>query len=364
MKLSKTADSMSTNLTEVKRQEGVPPTLIKKTNVQYKTSSGAMLYNKVLTGFKPILFPTAVSLNTCYDYRFSIRDLILPSQLPNITNMYFESMVVKIQDLFTQVMSDGMIKDGIVYSYMPYSAVLAQDENGIEYEEHDLNYKKYTGKNIKFVSSSRVIKRDSNPLFVVSSNLKYDREFNLEIVSNSYRALIIVADYENGKLLGKRIKTEVFATPEQLKQVIEPEKFPEESRDGEFCLDIILCDILIFCLKSFDTTTEKTFEDITEDELKKFNVKKAIPTDWLTPQEKLEKFGKKGTYKSTFSESDPIPNDKFIYCDMTTKSEKLFGLSRPTEAVFNDKKGIISGIPANYAISTSLISVRIKSDNA
>lgn len=52
------------------------------------------------------------------------------------------------------------------------------------------------------------------------------------------------------------MKTQTFATPEQLKQCIQfyNDETDEQSkpRNGEYCMDIILCDMLIYCLKSFE----------------------------------------------------------------------------------------------------------------
>ena len=176
----------SSSLAYVDTPVGAQMTLQKKVKTEYQTSNGTTVYDKILTGFKPILFPTAVSRNAVFDYRFSIKDLILPRELPQVTDLYFKDLVVKIQDIFTQVMAQNAVCDGAILSYMPYSAVLAQDGNGIETEEHIVN-----GVTHKFMNAERLIKRDSSPLFVVSSNLKFNRSFNLDVATNSYKALAI-----------------------------------------------------------------------------------------------------------------------------------------------------------------------------
>ena len=180
---------------------GTQMTLQRTVKTEYQTSNGTTVYDKILTGFKPILFPTAVSRNAVFDYRFSVKDLILPRELPQVTDIYFKDLVVKIQDIFTQVMAQNAVCNGVVLSYMPYSAVLAQDGNGLEFETHTID-----GELHRFMNAERLIKRDSSPLFVVSSNLKFNKSFNLDVTTNSYKALAIYNEYINGKFNKKIIK--------------------------------------------------------------------------------------------------------------------------------------------------------------
>lgn len=354
----------SSSLVYVDTPVGPQMTLQKTTKVEYQTSSGTTLYDKILTGFKPILFPTAVSRNAVFDYRFSIKDLILPRELPQVTDLYFKDIVVKIQDIFTQVMAQNAISNGAILSYMPYSAVLSQDENGIETEEHEIN-----GKIHKFMNSERLIKRDSSPLFVVSSNLKFNRSFNLDIATNSYKALLIYNEYKEGEIVGKITKPRVSTTPEELRQVIagyggeKQAELREQKYTGLYCIDIILCDMLIYCLKSFDLNAA-TFEDLHgPEDLENAGCSKNVPIGWLTPEEKLAKFGKKGRFTDNFGEENPIPNSLFQYVDMQDRCDKLFSKYRPGRTVFEDTKGVIADFTGHYILANELLSVRVKSDN-
>lgn len=355
----------TSSLAYVDTPVGPQMTLQRTTKVEYQTSNGTTVYDKILTGFKPILFPTAVSRNAVFDYRFSIKDLILPRELPQVTDLYFKDLVVKIQDIFTQVMAQNAVLDGAILSYMPYSAVLAQDGNGIETEEHTID-----GKVHKFMNAERLIKRDSSPLFVVSSNLKFNRSFNLDVATNSYKALAIYNEYVNGKIVKKFIKPTVSASVEDLRHVIygldkdEEEEMKNGTFSGAYCVDIILCDILIYCLKSFNLTSA-TFEDIMGPEVvDKIQVKRSLPIGWMTPEEKLAEFGKKGTFTADFDETDkPLPNNLFQYVDMQERCDKLFENYRPGNTVFQDNKGVIADFVGHYILANELLSVRVKSDN-
>lgn len=340
------------------RNVGVPQTLKSQCVTQLKTCNGDNLYDKILTGYKPILFPTACSENCCFEYRFSIKDLILPTTLPEVTNLYFRDLVVKIQDMFTQMTADDCIKDAIICSYEPYSAVLAQDENGIEIEYHE-----YNGEVTPFITSDRLIKRDSSPLFVVSSNLKYNRRFNLEVASNSYQAIVVNGIYDKGVLKERVLKTQTYASPLQLKQCISfyNDSKEDEVRDGIYCMDIILCDMLIFCKKSFDLT-KPSIHDLQPADLVNAMRKRTVPTGWLTPEEKLEKFGKKGTFMSSFGPTEPIPSSMFIFVDGTSKCEDIFELGKPSQTFFDDKNLIVCPARNCYAISNMLVSVRAAGD--
>lgn len=335
------------------RNTGVPQTLKSQCVSQLKTSNGDNLYDKILTGHKPILFPTACSENCCFEYRFSIKDLILPTALPEVTNLYFRDLVVKIQDMFTQMTADECIKDAIICSYEPYQAVLAQDENGIEIEYHN-----YNGELTPFITSDRLIKRDSSPLFVVSSNLKYNRRFNLEVASNSYQAIVVTGIYENGELKRRVLKTQTYASPLQLKQCISfYNDNPDEVRDGPYCMDIILCDMLIFCQKSFDLS-KNVLSALKPEHLEEAKRKQTVPSDWLSQEEKLKKFGKKGTFMSDFGADEPIPSSHFIFVDATTKCKDIFEVGKPTKTFFDDINHIMCPVRNCYAVSNMLVSVR------
>jgi len=353
----------TSTLTDVSTLVGQPMTLRKKAKVEYETSSGTTVYDKILTGFKPILFPTAVGINSCFEYRFSIKDLMLPKDLPSVTDLYFKDLVVKIQDMFTQINAEGSIIDGGILSYMPYSAVLAQDENGLETSVNNLTINGVTYENLKFINSERIIKRDSSPLFVVSSNLKFNKSFNLDVATNSYKALGIYAEYDStGKLVKKFIKPKISATVDELRQIFYPESV--EKANAVVCLDIILCDILIFCLKSFNLDSTKKFEDVGVETLKNHKPKRSIPIGWMTPEEKLEKFGKKGTFKNDYDLStNPLPASEFLYVDMQEKSDALMDIAVPSSPVFIDKNHVISPVTCHYTVVNELVSVRVKSDN-
>lgn len=340
------------------RNVGVPMTLKSQCVTQLETSNGDKLYDKILTGFKPVFFPTACSENCCFEYRFSMKDLILPTQLPQITNLYFRDLVVKMQDLFTQITAEEGIKDSIICSYAPFSAVLAQDQDGIEIEYHD-----YNGQKTPFITSDRVTQRDSSPLFVVSSNLKYTKKFNLEINSNSYQAIIVQGLYEKGELKKRILQTQTYATPLQLKQALTfyNEEEEETERDGLYCMDIILCDMLIFNLKSFDFSKMK-LEDLTPEKVLGNKRKRTVPFNWLSQEEKLKVFGKKGTLKGSYGNGEPLPTSLFIYVDMTAKSEEIFEQARPTKAFFYDDKGLICPAKNCYAIVNMMLSVRSAGD--
>ena len=355
-------DPLSSTLTQVETLVGQPMTLQKKTKIEYQTSNGTTVYDKILTGYRPILFPTAVSRNSCFEYRFSIKDVILPRELPQVTDLYFKDLVVKIQDLFTEV-QQKCIENGLIYSYMPYSAVLAQDEDGVSTESHVID-----GKEQHFVNADRIIKRDTSPLYVVSSNIKFSRSFNLDIATNSYKALAIYNNYDsNGKLTNRFSKPVVSATPEELRDIQENlaykiTKNPKLSPGRPVCVDIILCDVFIFCLKSFDLDS-KFITSITAEEVDSVIPLRTLPMGWLTPEEKLEKFGKKGTYMETFDTNNPLPNNLFQFVDMQTRSEKLFTISRPKDAIFDDVKGVVAPFRGQYVVANEMISIKIKSDN-
>ena len=360
----------SSSLTTVDTPVGVPMTLQRQAKVEYQTSNGTKVYDKLLTGFKPIVFPTATSRNACFEYRFSIRDLILPRELPQVTDIYFKDLVVKIQDIFTEVSAHGAIYNGHIVAYQPYTAVLSQDENGIETEDHVIITKDQDGKEVKtthkFITSDRVVKRDSSPIFVISSNLKFEKSFNQEVTTNSYKALAIYNVYDkDGNFSRKYVKSVVSISPEDFVDVIDSKWKDKATRKGRsVCVDVILCDVLIYCLKSFNLNGTP-FSNIDESQMKAATNSRALPNGWLTPEEKLQKFGKKGTFMSEFSDTEPdklIPNSLFQYVDMQERCNKLNDIGYPYDAVFFDKNHIIADFDGQYIQSNAIISLRVLSD--
>ena len=173
----------------------------------YKTTNGQILYPKTLTGSKKILIPTSVDMNTCFEYRFSFKDLMLPNALPNSAPLYVTDLTVKLQDIFTQVTSHDAIKDSVMYSYDPYSVVIAQDQDGIEHESH---YIKVGSESVKreFINAGRVIQRSDNSLYVVSSNLRIEKHINIESNTNTYNLLLLYNRYDkDGNFVGKELKS-------------------------------------------------------------------------------------------------------------------------------------------------------------
>ena len=354
----------SNSLTTVDTPTGTQMTINSKIQQVYTTTNGQNLYDKTLTGSKKVLFPTCVDVNACFDYRFSFKDLMLANKLPEVTDMYFQNLTVKIQDLFTQITSDGAIKNGLLYTYDPYSAVICQDGNGLEFEEHTLTFKG-KGENKKFINSTRVIQRGDNSLYVVSSNLKIEKHINLQIATGSYKVLKMYNLYdEQGKFASKQLESDTKATVSDLRDCMNGlEKLKAEDLKGRrFCTDIILCDVLIFMLKSFNHSGIP-LSKLTPENVNNAVVKRSIPIGWLTPEEKLEKYGKKGVFKDTFDENHQVPNNLFVYVDMQTRCDKIFSVARPDSSVFKDELGIVGPFYGQYAVVSELISVGIKSDN-
>ena len=92
---------------------------------------------------------------------------------------------------------------------------------------------------------------------------------------------------------------------------------------------------------------------------------RALPNGWLTPEEKLQKFGKKGTFMSEFSDTEPdklIPNSLFQYVDMQERCNKLNDIGHPISACFNDTNHIIADFDGCYIQSNAIISLRVLSD--
>lgn len=327
----------------------------------YKTGDGQQLDQYILSSVSSILVPTCVDVNSCFEYRFSIKDFNLPSY-EGIQSLYFENIVVKIQDIFTQITSHDCIKDGLFYFYSPYSAVVAQDEDGIETEQHDFTFKDKK-ETRDFVNTNRVIKRQDSPIYVCTSNLKVEKSLNLTADKNSYKVLILNNVYdERGIFLRKTITTGVSVTFEQLRQCLEPEKVDKK---GVVCQDIILCDILLFMMKSFNISATKYFEDVSEADFQSSRKKTTVPRGWLSTEEKLEKYGRKGYISDNYTSNVrteteiALPNDLYLFVDMQTVCDKLLQVAKPKNFVFDDKNGVIGGFHAQYAFAQKMASVTV-----
>lgn len=370
----------SSSLTSVDTSAGTQMTVIPTREFAYKTSSGQNLYNKILTGSHKILFPTCVDVNSCFEYRFSVKELMLPDELPKVTDLYFSDLTVKFQDCFTQVVSDDAIKNGIAYAYDPFSAVICQDENGLEFQDQNLKttvigedgQQKEVIKKYKCIASSRVIQRDDNALFVVSSNLRVEKHINITNNSGNYKVLVLSNVYDkDGNFVKKHLESVNKVSVEQLRQCLNFQTLTKEEIKGKkICIDIILCDILVFMMKSCNLSTGSFLEDLKPNQLQGIKTNKTLPIGWLTPEEKLQRFGKKGTFMDTFSSNkegdgdvDVLSNDLFVHTDMQEVCSKVFAVGRPKSSVFDDKKGIIAGYHCQFAIAHQLISVSVQSDN-
>lgn len=329
---------------------GVPQVL--NTNIQctYSTSSGDSLYEKILVGYKPVLFPTACSENCCFEYRFTIKDLILPKSLPQITGLYFKDIVIKLQDMFTQAIAGDAISNGKILTYMPYCMILSQDENGIELEDYMLGDKK-----VKVISSDRMVQRESCPVFSVNSNLKMEKSISLQDMSNPYKIIGIFEQYdEEGNFVRRVMENIKCVSPENLVDIINENASIVEKRKGRLvCIDVILCDLLVFCKRTFDFNTKP----ITEVETLSKTKKQTLPIGWMKPEEKMQKLldiqkGRKA------GETEKLPNDLFYFVDMTERSAQLLDNSKPVDMVFEDSKKLIAPFVNQYAYSIQIINTR------
>lgn len=357
-----TAVDYTSSLLGFKVSEGVQPTLEKRYTSTYQTGYGQNLYQRNLVGIKNVLFPTCTSDNCCFEYRFTFRNMVMPSDLPEVTDLYIKSFGVKIQDLFTQVMSNTMInQDGQYTTYMPYCAIVCQDENGIEYEEHEVmvNGKAVTQ---KFVNSNRLVQRDSNVIYAVNSNLKYENSISFETNSNSYKLLGVYYEYdENGTFIRRTMKAVKSITPENIREIQENMCTDEEYRKGkEVMYDLILCDLLIFCVKTVDVT-KTDITTLTRADVENQVIKNSIPISWLTPVEKLEKYGKKGQFKGTYNIGQ-FPKSLYLYVDMQETSERITNISKMTSPVFTDENGIISPCKNQYTMVAEISEAKVFSD--
>ena len=346
----------SNSLTSIDRVIGQKENLKLDYIQSYKTGDGQQLNRYILSSASSILIPTCVDVNSCFEYRFSIKDFNLPSY-GGVQSLYFENIVVKIQDIFTQITSNNCIKDGIFNFYSPYSAVVSQDEDGIE-----TIFRTFNGEERKFISTNRMIKRQDSPIYVCTSNLKVEKSFNLTKDQNSYKVLIVNNIYDENGFARKTITPAVSVTFEQLRQCLE---FDKVEKKGVVCKDIILCDILLFMMKSFNLNG-KGFSQVTEQDLAPVKEKnRTVPSGWLSTEEKLEKYGRKG-YISDNYVSNPkktgevvLPNDLYIYVDMQTKCDKLFQIAKPESFVFDDVNGVIGGFRAQYAFAQKMASATV-----
>ena len=66
-----------------------------------------------------------------------------------------------------------------------------------------------------------------------------------------------------------------------------------------------------------------------------------VPIEWLSPEEKLEKFGKKGVYMADYT-TQKLPNNLFFYVDMTDKCESIMANYAPSDIIFIDENKIIT----------------------
>ena len=349
----------STSLTDVDRVVGVKENLQMNVIRSYKTGDGQQLDQYILSSVSSILIPTCVDTNACFEYRFSIKDFNLPSNI-GVQSLYFENIVVKIQDVFTQITSHDCIQSGKFYFYSPYSAVVSQDEDGIETEEQSFVFKGETTTR-KFINTNRVIKRQDSPLYVCTSNLKVEKSMNLTQDKNSYKVLILSNVYDDdGKFLRKIITPSVSVTFEQLEQCL---KFNSIEKRGTICQDVILCDILLFMMKTFNLDAPY-FE--TLDELPNKQLDKTIPRGWLSTEEKIERYGKKGYVIDKYvsnplkgSDAIVLPNDMYLYVDMQTACDRLLPYARPQNFIFDDTKGIVGGFHAQYAFGEKMASITV-----
>lgn len=337
-----------------KQALGVPQTLQNRVVCTYTTSSGDSLYEKILVGYKPVLFPTAVSENCCFEYRFTVKDLILPSTLPEITGLYFKDIVVKLQDMFTQTIAGEAICGGKILAYMPYCTLLAQDENGIEVSDYVLG-----GKSYKVINSNRLVQRESCPVFSVNSNLKMEKSISLQDQSNPYKLIGVFQAFDaEGNPLRKYMEVIKSISPEQLYDIVNETASIVEKRKGKsICIDVILCDMLVFCKRTFDFT-KPSIESV--DALSKPQ-KQTVPLGWLSPEERLHKMvefenAKKGL--GNRSETEKLPNDLFYYVDMTAKCNQVMASTKPEDMVFEDDKGLITPFKNQYAYSLQIINTR------
>lgn len=329
---------------------GVPQTLVNDVVCNYTTSSGDTLFEKVLVGYKPILFPTACSENCCFEYRFTVRDLILPSKLPKVTALYFKDIVAKMQDLFTQTTAGEAICNGKVLSYMPYCTILAQDENGIETQDYTLGERTF-----KVINSNRLVQRESCAVFTVNSNLKMEKSISLESQSNAYKLIAIREQYDaEGNFVRRFIESTNCASAQDLKDIQEePASVIETRKNRTICIDIILCDILVFCKRTFDLE-QPSIEEIDKLQARSKN---SVPLDWYTPEEKLNKMMKRKGGEAGLTEK--LPNDVFYYVDMSGISEQVMSSSSPADIVFVDKKRLITPFENHYAYALQISNTRV-----
>ena len=347
----------SASLSDVNIVDGTKENLKKTWENSYLTGDGQQLRQYSLSSSSSILIPTCVDVNSCFEYRFSIKDFNLPSN-PGEQGLYIENIVVKIQDVFTQITSHDCIKDGLFYFYSPYSAVVSQDQDGIETEEQIFNYNGVDTKR-KFISTNRMIKRQDSPLYVCTSNLKVEKTMNLTQDKNSYKLLIISNKYdEEGNFLEKIITPSVSITFEELQQCL---TFNDIPKRGKICQDVIVCDILIFMMKTVNLSTETYFKDLKE--LPHTRHDKTVPRGWLSLEEKIERYGKKGCILDKYVANPTkgnyitLPNDLYLYVDMQTACNEILAIARPDSLVFEDTRGIIGGFRAQYAFGEKMASI-------
>ena len=161
-----------------------------------------------------------------------------------------------------------------------------------------------------------------------------------------------------------KYKSVVSVTPEELEEVINSRFSDVDYRKGKkVCIDVILCDVLIFCLKSFDFRTAY-IGLLSGEDVDNMVENRSVPIGWMTPEEKLKRFNEIGTYTEKYNDYDkPIPNSLFQFVDMQERCEKIFRIGRPSDTVFMDKTGVVAPFIGQYVVANEMISARILSDN-
>ena len=76
----------SRSLSGIKRQVGTEMPPKKYIGEAFKLNNQT-LYKKTLTGGRKAYFPVSVNINSCFEYRFTLRDVMLPSELSTIPNL-------------------------------------------------------------------------------------------------------------------------------------------------------------------------------------------------------------------------------------------------------------------------------------
>lgn len=353
-----TTKETSSSLTEVSRPIGEGVNLNRTCGIQYTTGNGTRVDKKVLSGTIPVFFPTGVPENTVFEYIFSVKDLIQPSELPTITEIYFKNIVVKFQDMFTQVVQGSVYNDNCKITYAPFQADLCQDPDGVITTDA-----KYNGKDVKLISSENLTVKRSSPLYAVSTNLKFDKALNVTTNDDDYKLIFVYNEYdENGKFVRKVMKSKNKCTPEEYKQVFDPEG-TASFKNGLYCIDIILCDIFVYVQAdpSIYAPGKIPITDLTRETVSKTASRREKPIGWLSRNELINKYGKIGV-KADYSDSNRIPGDMYVHIDMTAKSKEIFSKAYMNTDVFCDNGGVILPYTGQYTVAYMLMSADVLSN--